>query len=200
MPGGADTYQSYGVPWANVSNTPFREYKHWVHEGGIATPFIVHWPDGIRDGGALRHEPAQLPDIMATCVELAHAEYPGTLNGRNIPPPEGVSMSPIFHGELLERPPLVWEHEGNSAVRDEKWKLVRKYPGDWELYDMAADRTELNDLSADHPERVSEMLAYYEDWAERCGVMPWDELLASRRGREGRSEADGGDEGDLPLG
>jgi arylsulfatase len=200
MPGGADTYQSYGIAWANLSNTPFREYKHWVHEGGIATPFIVHWPEGIIDGGGLRHEPAQLPDIMATCIELAEAEYPETYNGRGITPLEGFSMLPIFQGEPFARPALVWEHEGNAAVREGKWKLVRKFPGGWELYDMVADRTELNDLSAEHPGQVGEMLEFYEAWAERCGVMPWAELLALRRGREDGSKEDGGTDGDLPLG
>jgi arylsulfatase len=200
MPGGADTYQSYGVPWANLSNSPFREYKHWVHEGGIATPFIAHWPDGIRDGGSLRREPAQLPDIMATCIELAKAEYPETYNGRKIIPLEGFSMVPIFQGNAFVRPALVWEHEGNAAVREGRWKLVRKYPGDWELYDMAADRTELNDLSADHRQQVDEMRAYYEAWAERCGVMAWDELLALRRGRRDGSEKDDETGDDLPSG
>jgi len=176
MPGGEDTYQSYGVPWANVSNTPFREYKHWVHEGGIATPFIVHWPAGISAQGELRHQPAQLPDIMATCLDVAGAEYPKTCNGHDIKHLEGFSMVPAFAGDPFAREVLYWEHEGNRAVRKGNWKLVCKYPGDWELYDMAEDRTELNDLSAAHPEIVEELSSLYDVWAKRCGVLPWEEL------------------------
>lgn len=185
-PGGEDTYQSYGVPWANVSNTPFREYKHWVHEGGIATPLIAHWPQGIREPGGLRHEPAQLPDIMATCLDLAGADYPTSYRGRDIPPHEGYSLAPMFEGDACSREVLYWEHEGNRAVRKGRWKLVNKYPGDWELYDIDLDRTELNDLSADHPEVVEELEALYQAWADRCSVMPWDELLALREARERR--------------
>ena len=183
MPGGDDSYQSYGVPWANVSNTPFREYKHWVHEGGIATPLIVHWPDGIGDPGGLRHAPAQLPDIMATCLDLAGADYPKTRKGHDLPPCEGFSMAPLLEGDSFGREVLYWEHEGNRAVRRGRWKLVTKYPGDWELYDIERDRTELNDLSRQHPEVVAELAALYDAWADRCSVMPWAELLALRRDR-----------------
>ena len=173
MPGGEDTYQSYGVPWANVSNTPFREYKHWVHEGGISTPFIVHWPDGFEDNSTLRHTPAQLPDIMATCLDAAGAEYPTTCNGRDIKPLEGFSMVPVFNDEPFGRDVLYWEHEGNRAVRKGKWKLVCKYPGDWELYDTDQDRTELNDLSSDQPGIVKELSSLHDAWAKRCNVLPW---------------------------
>ncbi len=89
MPGTPDTYQSYGVPWANLSNTPFRYYKHWVHEGGIATPFIMHWPAGIKDGHGVRHQPAQLTDVMPTILELTGATYPRTNHGVEVPPFEG---------------------------------------------------------------------------------------------------------------
>lgn len=197
MPGGGDTYQSYGRAWANLSNTPFREYKHWVHEGGIATPLIVHWPGGISDGGGLRHEPAQLPDIMATCLDLAGADYPGSFDGRDILPLEGYSMAPIFRGEPFLREALFWEHEGNCAVRNGPWKLVKKHPGDWELYDMREDRTELNDLSGRFPDRVSELVMLYEEWADRCSVMPWDELLEMRRGK-GQLPESSDEQGDGP--
>ena len=138
MPGPETTYQSYGVPWANLSNTPFREYKHWVHEGGIATPLIAHWPDAIKSAGELRHQPGQLPDIMATCLEVSGATYPEEHNGRPILPLEGTSLVPIFDGKDNGKAVLYWEHEGNCAVRQENWKLVCKFPGDWELYDLAA--------------------------------------------------------------
>ena len=126
MPGSELTYQTYGVPWANVSNTPFREYKHWVHEGGIATPFIAHWPQGISDSGSLRHKPAQLPDIMATCLDIAKVNYPETFRGQVIQPHEGYSLASVFTGGEFEREVLTWEHEGNRAVRKGRWKLVTK--------------------------------------------------------------------------
>ncbi len=181
MPGGQETYQSYGIPWANLSNTPFREYKHWVHEGGIATPLIMHWPASIKEPGTLRHTPAQLPDIMATCIDAAGAAYPEQRDGNELPPCEGFTMQPILKGGAFEREALYWEHEGNAAVRHGNWKLVRKFPGDWELYDMQADRSETRNLSADHPQRVADMATLWEAWAERCGVQSWDEIKRIRK-------------------
>ena len=186
MPGSELTYQTYGVPWANVSNTPFREYKHWVHEGGIATPFIAHWPQGISDSGSLRHKPAQLPDIMATCLDIAKVNYPETFRGQVIQPHEGYSLASVFTGGEFEREVLTWEHEGNRAVRKGRWKLVTKYPGGWELYDIERDRTELKDLSSEHPEVVKELSGLYQHWADRCGVKPWDEILELRK-EQGRA-------------
>ncbi|GLQ55809.1 arylsulfatase [Devosia nitrariae] len=178
MPGGEDTYQSYGPAWANLSNTPFRFYKHWTHEGGISTPLIVHWPKGVKDKGGIRHNPGQLPDIMATILQVTECDYPEARNGMAIPPCEGVSLAPSFNDPAVTRPPLFWEHEGNAAVRDGKWKLVRNYPGDWELYDMEADRTELNDLAPQFPDKVEGMARSYEEWAERCGVIPREKILS----------------------
>lgn len=177
MPGPEDTYQSYGVAWANMSNAPFRLYKHWIHEGGIATPLVVHWPKGISDQGGVRHVPGQLPDLMATVLEVSGAAYPRTYKDNDILPLEGVSLVKSFGADYERQEPLFWEHEGNAAVRVGKWKLVRNYPGDWELYDMDADRTETRDLAADDPERVAQMLALYEDWAARCGVIPREKIL-----------------------
>jgi len=174
MPGGPDTYVAYGQAWANVSNTPFREYKHWVHEGGIATPLIAHWPKGIRRRGQIEHQPGQVIDIMATCVELAGAHYPTEHGGNRILPLEGVSLAPAFTGDPIRREALYWEHEGNRAIRIGKWKLVARGPaGPWELYDMQRDRTELHDLAARQLRRVAEMAAKWEAWARRTGVLPW---------------------------
>ncbi|HJT32223.1 MAG TPA: arylsulfatase [Pirellulales bacterium] len=176
MPGPRDTYLSYGRGWANVSNTPFREYKHWVHEGGISTPLIVHWGGRLTRGGELEHQPAHLIDIMATCVAVSGADYPKELSGHKILPREGLSLVPAFEGQPLERDALYWEHEGNRAMRQGQWKLVAKgRRGAWELYDMEADRTELDNLAAREPERVAEMASQWETWGRRTHVLPWPE-------------------------
>nr|HET7859436.1 arylsulfatase [Caldimonas sp.] len=182
MPGPENTYQSYGVAWANLSNAPFRLYKHWIHEGGISTPLIAHWPDGIdaKENGTIRHAPGYLPDIMATIVDVTGATYPATFDGHAVDPLEGQSLLPVFARDATgeDRRPMFWEHEGNAAVRIGKWKLVRRHPRDWELYDMDVDRTELHDLAAREPERVQRMAAQYEEWAKRCGVIPRDRIVA----------------------
>jgi arylsulfatase A-like enzyme len=173
MPGGPDTYVAYGRGWANVSNTPFREYKHWVHEGGISTPLIAHWPKGIAARGEIRRQPGHLIDIAATCVELSGAEYPKEVGGRPVPPLEGKSLTAAFADRPIDRD-LFWEHEGNRAVRSGDWKLVAKGPdGKWELYNIAQDRVEAHDLAAKYPDRVKEMAAKWESWATRAKAIPW---------------------------
>lgn len=178
MPGPENTYQSYGVAWANLSNTPFRLYKHWIHEGGISTPLICHWPNGIQEKGGIRHAPGYLPDIMATLLDVTDTPYPQSWEGQQVAPLEGSSLRPLFDQDGLERAPLFWEHEGNAAARSGRWKLVRNYPKPWELYDMEADRTELHDLAGQYPERVQDMAAQYDVWAARCGVLPREKVLA----------------------
>jgi len=173
MPGPADTYIAYGRPWANASNTPFRLYKHWVHEGGISTPLIAYWPKRIKAHGELRRQPGHLIDIMATCVDVAGAEYPSEYKGNKITPAEGKSLVPAFDNKPIQREAIYFEHEGNRAVRKGKWKLVSRHPGQWELYDIEADRTELTNLAQKYPEKVEQLKALYESWARRCGVQPW---------------------------
>jgi arylsulfatase len=182
LPGGADTYVAYGKSWAHLSNTPFREYKHWVHEGGISTPLIVHWPAGFASRGEDRDRPGQLMDIMATCIELSGADYPASLNGKEIYPCAGKSLVGTFRkDDPDDERPLFWEHEGNRAVRSGKWKLVHKAegkkrdiaPADWELYDMANDRTETNDLSEKYPEKVEQLAAMWDRFAVENNVIPW---------------------------
>ncbi len=180
MPGGEDTFVAYGVGWANASNTPFRGYKHDSYEGGISTPFIVHWPAGIsadRNGG-LVNGPSHLIDLMATFVDASEAEYPQKLAGNEIQPMEGVSLVPTFSGESLKRnAPLCFEHHGNLALRDGRWKIVsafrRDQPTKWELYDMEADRTELNNLATKMPMKLNEMTSQWRAWADRVGVQKW---------------------------
>jgi arylsulfatase A-like enzyme len=174
MPGPEDTYQSYGIPWANASNTPFRLYKHWVHEGGISSPLIAYWP-GRTKPGSITHQPGHLVDVMSTCLDVAGAKYPRERSGRRITPLEGTSLRGAFTGgKLNRRNPIFWEHEGNRAIRDGRWKLVSRFPDQWELFDLEADRTEMTDLSAKHPDRAQRMSAEYEKWARRAHVQPWD--------------------------
>jgi len=184
MPGPADTYIAYGKPWANASNTPFRLYKHWVHEGGISTPLIVHWPAGIKSKGNFRHQPGHLIDIMATCVDVADADYPKENKGNPITPMEGKSLAPAFdNNKAIEREALYWEHEGNRAIRIGKWKLVARTKRflrvdgagleNWELYDLDADRSETNNLVEKYPERAQQMANQWERWAQRAHVLPW---------------------------
>lgn len=186
MPGPPESYTAYGRPWANASNTPFREYKHWVHEGGISTPLIVHWPVGLKHQNEFRKQPAHLIDIMATCVDVAEASYPATHKDQTIIPMEGLSLVPAFDNKELGRKALFWEHEGNRAVRMGKWKLVSRADdnsfiwdetaeldlSNWELYDMDKDRTELHDLSGDQPELVIEMAGMWLEWAKRTKTIP----------------------------
>jgi arylsulfatase len=176
LPGAADTYHGYGQAWANVSNTPFREYKHWVHEGGISTPLVAHWPAGIPVSrhNALESQPGHLIDLMATCVSLAQASYPKKYQGEAIQPMEGVSLVPAFYGQPLNRSqPIFWEHEGNRAIRDGDWKLVAKHPEGWELYNIATDRTEGDNVASKNPDRVKAMSEQWQAWADRVGVRPW---------------------------
>jgi arylsulfatase len=179
MPGGDDTFIAYGKNWATVSNTPFREYKHYVHEGGISSPLIAHWPAGMTRRNEWEKQPGHVIDLMATCLDVAHARMPEQFNGKPPAPPAGISLVPALSGKPLARTtPIFFEHEGNRAVRDGKWKLVAKgVKGAWELYDVEADRTESNDLAAKDPERATAMAAQWQAWAEANNVLPlnpWD--------------------------
>lgn len=171
-PGGPDTYESYGIGWANASNTPFRLYKHWVHEGGISTPLIAHWPAGLhKPAGSFVHTPGHITDVMATCLEVSGAQYPS----RAIP---HVGRSVL--GSAV-REEICWEHEGNRAIRRGKWKLVSRYPDKWELYDLDADRTELHDMMAKQSGIAADLAKRWTAWADRVGVVPWQQLEPNRK-------------------
>jgi arylsulfatase A-like enzyme len=177
------SYASAGLEWANVSDTPFRKYKMDTYEGGIATPLVVHWPAGIAARGELRHQPSHVIDLMPTFVELAGAKYPAEFGGHPILPQEGVSLVPAFRDEPLERHGLFWEHQGNKAVRISDWKAVQPHGGAWELYNLANDRTELNNLANKQPERLQQLVDRWQAWADRCGVWEWSDLQQHREAR-----------------
>jgi arylsulfatase len=171
MPGPEDTYASVGLEWAAYSNTPFRRFKSFVHEGGIATPLIASWPGHI--GAGIVREPGHIIDLMPTLLELAGGTYPLEFNGNAIRPVEGRSLLPLLQGDTRAPAVYVWEHEGNRAVRDGDYKLVNRLGSGWELFDLRVDRLEANDLAARMPEKVREMAALYEREAGRIGIKPW---------------------------
>ncbi|QHI68548.1 sulfatase-like hydrolase/transferase [Tichowtungia aerotolerans] len=197
--GTPESYQGCFMPWAHVQNTPFRMYKHWVHEGGISTPCIINWPAGMDESvkGALDRTPGHVVDVMATCLDAAGAELPDVFEreGRayRIQPPEGESLLPLLNGGALPERALFFEHEGNRAVRDGDWKLVSRYEKDvqlyshygypaapraaeWELYNLKNDRTETTDLAAACPEIASRLAKKYQAWTVQSGARPWSEL------------------------
>jgi arylsulfatase A-like enzyme len=179
--GGPGSYISYGSAWANACNTPFRLYKHYNHEGGIRSPFIVHWPAGLKAKG-LAPGPGYITDFMPTICALTGATYPKERDGTAILPEEGVSLLPAFRGEPLPERKIFIEHEGNRSVRDGDWKLVALHDQPWELYHHAADPTEMHDLAAREPQRVQELAGAWDEWAERCNVRE------KRRGKAATAE------------
>ncbi len=183
-----------GLAWANASNTPFRLYKHFVHEGGACTPMIACWPAGIpsNNSGGFVRQTAYLPDFMATCLELAGAAYPD-----DKPPYVGKSLVPLLQGENkpIHTEPMFWEHEGNAAMRLGKWKLVREYKKPWELYNIDKDRTEMKNLASKRAAKRDEMVAAWEAWATETRVAYPErfnmyEFLAAKKKAEQRANQD----------
>jgi arylsulfatase A-like enzyme len=158
-----------GLYWANACNTPYRLYKHFVHEGGANTPMVAHWPAGIpkTNNGSFVRELAYLPDFMATCIELSGAKYP-----QKMPPCEGASILPLLKGgdKPVHTSPIFWEHEGNACIYSGKWKLVREYRKPWELYNMEVDQTELHDLANRQSVKRDELIGLWTVWAKKNGV------------------------------
>lgn len=188
-PGPAETLTAYRENWANVSNAPFRYYKHFVHEGGISTPLVANWPDGIKVTSSTHvvRQATHMIDIMPTLLELAGTQYPTDRKGVPLQPEQGVSLVPVLTdgGDITRSEPLFWEHEGNRAVRDGKWKIVAiSEEGAWALYDMEKDRGETHDLSKEHPDIVNKMSAQWDAWAERSRVLPlggWRDRIDVKR-------------------
>lgn len=166
--GSAASHLCLGPGWSTVSNTPFRRHKTWVHEGGIATPLIVHWPQGIAARGELRNQPGHVIDVVPTLLEISGGKWLEPQDGQPLPPAPGKSLVPAFKnaGEKIARDDLWWLHEGNRAIRMDGWKLVAAKDQPWELYDLHADRSETKDLSQEFPDRVRELSAR---WEKRLG-------------------------------
>lgn len=183
MAGPADTFIGYGKAWATVSNTPFRRYKHWVHEGGIATPLITHWPAGIKKPGRTEPTPGHLIDLMATAIDLADGTYQAEKT-----PLEGVTLQPLFKGKSLRPRRLYWEHEGNRAIRDGDWKLVAGFNEPWTLHNITTDRSEQHDLSSQHPERVKALAAAWDDYAARTQVVDWRTLKPTPKAQRPKAD------------
>ena len=161
--GSAKTFLSLGPGWSSAANTPFRRHKTWVHEGGISTPLIAHWPAGIKARGELRRTPTHLVDVVPTLLELSSAKVPAEIKGHAVPPSPGRSLVPAFAKDVtVARDYLWWEHEGNRALRAGDMKLVALKGGEWELYDLAADRAESKNLATARPEKVRELAALWE--------------------------------------
>lgn len=195
--GKEDTYESYRINWANLSDTPYKEYKHHTNEGGIATPLIVHYPEGIKKKmrNSFIDQYGHITDIMATCVDLGKADYPQSYKGHKIIPMQGVSLTPDWQGKKAERGKTFWEHEANIAVRDGKWKIVTKVmegetfsEDSIKLYDIKKDPTEMNDLSSKYPEKKLELYAAWKQWAAEVGVLPMDTRFYGERQRDYKRE------------
>ena len=151
--------------WAWARNTPFRYYKQNQFEGGISTPAIIHWPKGLKTRpGSITAEPAHLIDVMPTLLEITGSELPSTWPNRELRPISGVTLTPAFHGEsLMRQQPIHLLFSRDRGLRDGDWKIVSFKSEPWELYNVAEDRTELNDLAAKHPELVTKMAQKWTD-------------------------------------
>lgn len=180
------SYEAYEEPWANASNTPFRYYKNWMHEGGSITPLIAHYPKKIKSGGNINTEHiGHIIDIMPTCLDAAGVSYPSTYKKQKLKPLRGKSLLPaITKDENTTNRTLYWEFNDARAVRKDHWKLVWHKPNKkWELYDLGKDPTELQDLSLDQTDKTAELRGLYQNWAEEVGVIPLAErkLLVKKR-------------------
>jgi len=174
-PGSAETYLCLGPGWSTTSNTPFRRHKTWVHEGGIATPLIAHWPCGIKGRGELRRNPGHVIDLVPTILELAGTERPAEWNGKPVPAPPGASLVSAFSKNLSVPSNIFWWlHEGNRAIRVGDWKLVAAKGDPWELYDLAVDRNETKNLAQQYSDRARDL---EEIWTQRLKEI---QELASR--------------------
>jgi arylsulfatase A-like enzyme len=172
--GTRNSWAAYGKSWGNVSNTPYRKFKAMTHEGGIITPLIVHWPDGIKSKGKISRSPVHVTDIVPTVLSLAKTGYPETYKGKKLVPLTGTDIMPLVHGKTQSpNKTMFFEHQGNQAARMGNWKLVRRHNQQWELYNLQEDPTELNNLINKQTEKAEDLKKHFNKWAVQCGVKPW---------------------------
>jgi arylsulfatase len=180
-PGSRKSFKCLEVGWANAANTPFRMHKIWTHEGGISTPLIACWPLGIPARGEIRDDVGHLIDILPTVIDVAGATYPEEFEGEKTTPLPGRSLAPVLRGGTRPAPEfLFWEHQGNRAFREGDWKIVSAYGGGWELYNLAQDRSELNDLAKAEPDRLTRLVEKWQAYADATGVVDWASLPQSK--------------------
>ncbi len=169
LPGSEDTWPYLGIHWTGAINSPFRYWKMQSYEGGINTPFLVHWPAGLNwKENSINHGVGHVIDILPTCLELAGAEYPSEINGMKTTPPEGKSLLPLFRGEIsTTHDTLFWEHEGGKAFRVGNWKIAALRDEDWELFSLGEDRTETKNLASEFPEKVKVLEEQWQKYYDR---------------------------------
>jgi arylsulfatase len=188
--GSAATYLCLGPGFSSAANTPHRRHKTWVHEGGISTPLIAHWPAGIAAKGELRHSPGHVIDIVPTILELAGATKPTDWKGQPIPPAPGKSLAPAFAKDItIERPSLWWLHEENKAIRVGDYKLVAAKGDAWALYDLKTDRAEQNDLTAKMPEKAKELADLWQKQTDEYVALAKLTLAEQPKGKAGKNNA-----------
>ena len=196
-PGSAGSYLSIGPGWSSAANTPLRLHKSWVHEGGIATPLVVHWPKGIAARGQLRHDPGHLIDLAPTILELAGGTWPASFAGKPVPPPPGKSLVPAFAKDgSIAHDYFWWYHIGNRAIRVGDWKLVAANQSPWELFDLHSDRSETKNLAAEHPDKVKELESAWTRHADEFRTLAMQDLPPEKPGAKAKAKKEKKERGD----
>jgi arylsulfatase len=186
------THICIGPGWSSACNTPFRLHKSWNHEGGITTPLIIQWTNGIKARGELRTDMAHLVDVLPTILEITGAKRPAEVAGLPVPPMHGTSLVPSFTKDgTIKHEYLWWNHDGNRAIRVGDWKLVADHKSPWELYDLANDRSEIHNLAAKYPDKVKELEKAWQEHADEFYKLSLQDPQApQKKGKTGKGAED----------